>query len=316
MPPFLFMKRKTKEQFIEENYYEHIDYSNVEYKNNNTKIKLYCKKHNVEFEVLPRNFNGNCPICGKENKIAKNKKQRKNTKWFVDRAVAKWGKSFNYSKTNYVNARTEVKIICNTCGNEFSIIPRFHFYGDGGCNICGIEKMRQSKILTQEEVIERCKESGYDCSKIVYKGCREKIELVCNKHGSFWMLPYNVYGNNQKCPHCYISKLEEAVRKYLDKNNIKYDLYKTYNDLVDDRKLSYDFYLVDKNILIECQGQQHYEKVNWSGDLTEKQMKENLKLQFKHDKLKREYAYKNNIKLVCLPYWEFDNYENILKLRV
>ena len=43
----------------------------------------------------------------------------------------------------------------------------------------------------------------------------------------------------------------------------------------------------------------------------EEQTKE-LKNQRHHDWLKRKYAKKNNIKLLTIPYWEFDNIESIL----
>lgn len=73
----------------------------------------------------------------------------------------------------------------------------------------------------------------------------------------------------------------------------------------------YDFAILNENneakILIEYHGRQHYEVANsWNDsedDLLERKMK---------DKLKREWANKNNIPLYEIPYWELDNIENIL----
>ena len=70
--------------------------------------------------------------------------------------------------------------------------------------------------------------------------------------------------------------------------------------------MSYDFYLEKQNLLIEFQGIQHYEPVEIFGG--EKQ----FKIQQEHDKRKREYAINNNIKLLEIPYWDFDNVEEIL----
>lgn len=61
-----------------------------------------------------------------------------------------------------------------------------------------------------------------------------------------------------------------------------------------------------QNLLIEFQGIQHYEPVEIFGG--EKQ----FKIQQEHDKRKREYAINNNIKLLEIPYWDFDNVEEIL----
>jgi hypothetical protein len=41
-------------------------------------------------------------------------------------------------------------------------------------------------------------------------------------------------------------------------------------------------------------------------------MKQNLKRQQEHDKRKKEYAQQNNINLLEIWYWDFDNIEQIL----
>ena len=72
--------------------------------------------------------------------------------------------------------------------------------------------------------------------------------------------------------------------------------------------LSYDFYLPKYNLLIEYQGNYHDGTVN-----KEVQSDEKFNRQQEHDKRKREYAKKNNIKLLEIWYWDFDNIEGILK---
>ena len=58
------------------------------------------------------------------------------------------------------------------------------------------------------------------------------------------------------------------------------------------------------NILIEYQGEQHYEK-RFGG-------KSNLILIQKHDKIKKEFANTKGIKLLEIPYWEFKNIGKII----
>ena len=70
--------------------------------------------------------------------------------------------------------------------------------------------------------------------------------------------------------------------------------------------LSYDFYLPKYNLLIEYQGEYHDGSVH-------KETKERFERQQEHDRRKREYAERNNIKLLEIWYWDFDNIEEILK---
>lgn len=58
----------------------------------------------------------------------------------------------------------------------------------------------------------------------------------------------------------FISEGEETTRLFLDKYGINYEPQKRFDGLVgvNGGQLSYDFFLIDDNILIECQGSQHY----------------------------------------------------------
>lgn len=49
-------------------------------------------------------------------------------------------------------------------------------------------------------------------------------------------------------------KGEKFIQNWLDKNNIKYEPQKKFNDLKDKLSLSYDFYLPEQKVLIEYQG--------------------------------------------------------------
>lgn len=71
--------------------------------------------------------------------------------------------------------------------------------------------------------------------------------------------------------------------------------------------LSYDFYLPDYNLLIECQGEQHE---HYCKGLHK--TKKGFERQLEHDKRKREYAKQHNIKLLEIWYYDIDNIENIL----
>ena len=60
------------------------------------------------------------------------------------------------------------------------------------------------------------------------------------------------------------------------------------------------------NLCIEYDGRQHFEPVEFFGG------KEQFKIQKINDKLKDTYCRNNNIDLLRIPYWEFDNIDEIL----
>ena len=70
--------------------------------------------------------------------------------------------------------------------------------------------------------------------------------------------------------------------------------------------LPFDFYLPEYNACIEYQGQQHYTPIEvFKGE-------SGFELRQKHDEMKRNFCIKNNIKLIEIPYWEYNNIEKIL----
>ena len=53
---------------------------------------------------------------------------------------------FDYSKTEYVNKTTKVKIICKKHDFEFSQIPDSHIRGFSGCKLCSLEKLKNTNL--------------------------------------------------------------------------------------------------------------------------------------------------------------------------
>lgn len=113
-------------------------------------------------------------------------------------------------------------------------------------------------------------------------------------------------GHNLSCGCLRVEKQAEAkwtpkaeiwLKEYFDEHHITYDYQKTFSDLVGLNKglLSYDFYVPDKNTLIELHGLQHYEPITWFGG------ENTYAIQTQHDALKREYANKNGYRLVEIP---------------
>ena len=134
------------------------------------------------------------------------------TEEYINKAKAVHGDRFNYSKVNYINAKTPIEIICPEHGS-FLIKPGYHLQSQFGCPKCARTYGKQYTRLTQEEFIRRAKAvwgDRYDLSKAVYKSTLTKLEIVCPKHGSFWTTPSNFIDLKHGCKKCAI---EEHTKK-------------------------------------------------------------------------------------------------------
>ena len=137
-----FIKR-SKEKFGDDAF----DYSEVVYKNNNTKVILTCKKCGYRFEQTPeKHLNGKgCPKCNHQLKLT--------NECFIERAKELHGDLYDYSKVNVKNSKIPVLIHCNRCGQDFWQRPCDHLRGHG-CRRCGRSHLEESMeyILKENDI--------------------------------------------------------------------------------------------------------------------------------------------------------------------
>lgn len=144
---------------------------------------------------------------------------------FIRKAVEKYGNKFDYSKVDYKQCNEKVCIICPEHG-EFWQTPILHLSTKHGCPECG--KKESIKISKTEDFIKKAKEvhgNKYDYSKTEYKGCHEKICIICPEHGEFWQTPINHIAKHQQhgCPECGKEKCKNIAynkKDYFMKNFI------------------------------------------------------------------------------------------------
>ena len=131
-------KRKTTPTFIEEVRALHgdkYDYSEVEYINTHTPVKIMCKQCGVVFLQEPSSHltGHGCPKCSKRQTH-----KRVNQEMFIAKARAVHGDKYDYSKTDYQNMGSKVLIVCPRHG-EFWQRAQSHILGNG-CPECKREK--------------------------------------------------------------------------------------------------------------------------------------------------------------------------------
>ena len=288
----------NKEEFIlkaRETHGWKYDYSKVEYIDNKTKVCIICPKHG-EFWQLPLDHirGSNCKLCVQE-------KHRKTKEDFI--------KDSNLNKRNisivseFQGMSKKALFKCNVCENEWETLPN-KIQNGHGCPYCNCG------ILTTEQFIEKAKEKHgdmYDYSKVEYVNSTTPICIICHEkdengeeHGEFYITSTKFLTNIIPCKKCSRkSKMEHDIILILEKNNIKFIHNKYFEDL---GFKSYDFYLPDYNILIECQGIQHFESKDFFGG------EQQFEKQKENDIIKYNYAKNNNIKLLYFTYLECYDY--------
>jgi very-short-patch-repair endonuclease len=206
---------------------------------------------------------------------------------------------YDYSLVEYINNKTKVNIICPIHG-IFKQTPSHHLKGHG-CSKC----TNNYNYSTDEYIKEAYEKHGnkYDYSLVEYINNKTNIIIICKIHGNFKQIPSH-HLNGCGCPICNLSKGEKEIKKFLDDNNIKYVNQKIFEDCKYERSLPFDFYLIDYNICIEFDGEQHYKINEFFGG------ENGLNIRNRNDKIKTEYCFNNNIHLLRIKY--NDNIKKIL----
>lgn len=209
---------------------------------------------------------------------------------------------------------TMIQCICNNHRNKGIQIKSLYGIKIGkGCAYCaGVAK------LSQEEFEEKVKTNDKNIQIISeYTGNKNYVDCLCKECGYTWTTQaFNLmYGG--KCPNCSGSKGEMKIRDILDNKHLKYKREFTFDDLYGDcdKPLRFDFAVLNDDetikFLVEFDGIQHYEPINfWGNQYVYTQIRfETLQ---RYDKRKDDYCKEHSIKLIRIPYWEFDNIEEIL----
>lgn len=230
------------------------------------------------------------------------------TQNFIKRAQELHGDKYDYSLVEYKSARDKVKIICKKHG-IFEVTPDNHISKKSGCRKCFYE----SRIKGKEYFIKRAQKTHgdiYDYSLFEFETSTIKSKIICKKCNNLFLQDMHTH-IRKGCPYCRTSRGEKRIKVILEENgyilNKTFFTNKSFENLKDKKRLSYDFYIPSKNLLIEFNGVQHY-KFN---HLLHRNNYHNFLVQKHHDWLKRKYARDNKIDLLTISHKD-DNIQKII----
>lgn len=140
-------------------------------------------------------------------------------------------------------------------------------------------------------------------------------DCICDCGSFFSATTHELKQGKDSCGCNSKSKGEKIIEQIFIDNKINYKNQYSFKNLKNKRKLKFDFAIFNSGnqlkCLIEYQGKQHYEPVEFFGG------NENFHMQQELDQKKRNFCKDNNIKLIEIPYWDFDKINlNYLKIKI
>lgn len=224
---------------------------------------------------------------------------------------------------SYIDNNTKIPCQCKLCGSIWMVNPN-KLKGGRECPHCVSLRRKICKSLKDSHFFAQNRNEmnidfSFDISKYNlslvgdYKGAKNPVSIKCNVCGNI------SYGIAEKfrqgelgCRYCRGSYGERQILHWLSEHNVDFIPQHMFSDCIDKSPLRFDFYLPQKNICIEFQGQQHYYPVNFRGKHYKDSISDFWKLQIR-DNIKRLYCLEHNIILIEIPYWEQDNIPIILE---
>lgn len=201
VPQKVHMKKKlTKEEFISRvKPNPRYSYDKAIYINSYTNLEIVCSEHG-SFWMTPSNR-----IAGQDCKFCQLENLQEATKIsFVEKSIKKFGDLINHSLTEFNGSENKAVLHCKLHG-KFEVLPSTHLESKHGCTTCGalaapkLRAEKKAKTFLQDAFLVHG--DTYDYSRMEYKTVKDKIDIVCKVHGSFWQTPQK-HLSGQGCPSC------------------------------------------------------------------------------------------------------------------
>lgn len=306
-------KRLTNEEFLKR---VHDHYGNRftfldDYVNGTVLLRCRCNVCNDIFPASPQSFMrgiGGCRNCYGKKKMS--------TEDFQNRLNKVWGSNRFKVIGTYEGAHKKIAVECLKCGygkdKGWKVDPQNILHGHGCPNCYGNAPLNQSDV---EAVIDSEGCGQYRLVKMYKPKSDQTIvveHLVCNHSYPVTLAHFR---EGYRCPFCASPKGEKRILIILCNClhlTLGRDFYTqwTFSDLKYKKKLRFDFYFPNKNLVIEYDGKQHFEPVDFANKGSADAIRQ-FKLNKKRDLLKNTYCKKHDITLIRLDYKKYERYKDL-----
>lgn len=267
------------------------------YKNTGTPLSCICKCGELTETTLDAVRRGSgCMKCGIESRSKKSKLSYD----FVKDYFLQY--RYILLEDTYVNWETKMKYRCDK--GHINYMHWNAFKNGSRCPDCS----PQYKKKTIEFVRNEFEKYGYKLLDDVYINNETPLNYKCPK-GHMGKITWANFQFGQRCGKCDESKGERKIYDYLKVNNIIFIREYKFKGCKNKKSLPFDFAIFNDNnlyCLIEYDGEFHYKSIEIFGG------EDRLEYLQQNDQIKNKYCQDNNIKLIRIPYWDFDNIEEIL----
>ncbi|MCI3939365.1 hypothetical protein MQX03_19495 [Chryseobacterium aahli] len=183
-----------------------------------------------------------------------------------------------------------------------------------GCSDCNNKRANRKSaedyiVKIKNKLEEAGKNEFFQFNNLIDrdKNNRIKFNLICKIcECPDWSYAHHI--KNITCKNCNSkdSKGEAKIKLFLQLNHIKFEEKKRFDHLRNKLPLECDFYLPERNLIIEFDGLQHFKPIEFFKG--EAKYFKNIE----NDKIKNEYCRNNCINLLRIPFYEFDACEQII----
>ena len=307
------VKEKMKLYHIPISWY---DWKNMEYETPLKNGKIKCVKHNQEVSrEKAQTFYTGTPLCPECNRIAVKEIE------FMDKVRKLYNDRF-VLLSDYIGGTSPVTLGCKLHGktpypvvvaSPSTIWNSTNKYGSIECKECKrvnqLNKFKNTIYNLNNERFKDENEKPYSYPNLdsEFKKMTDDIYIVCHKigsngreHGPFPQTPTN-HSAGQGCPICQESKNQIHIKNLLFDEDYEFETEKQFKELGNQK---FDFYLPEPghvNILIEYDGEQHFEPRFAKSEYT-RQL--NYNILYESDNLKNQFIETNNLGLglIRIPY--------------
>lgn len=276
-----------------------------EYTGANVPLSIRHNTCNNVFNVAPSNFlfEPRCPECSKKEA---GKKRRMSHKEFIEKLPTHIKRNYTILG-EYVLSSEKILVRHDMCKREYYVFP-WNFIKGRECYECDAIKRRKTHEDFKKEVYQLVGED-YSLSSF-YTRSVDVIRMIHNNCNYEYETTPGNFLAGKRCPKCSMSKGEVFIYKTIKEQLIDIVSQYSFENLKVKARMRFDFF-VGGAFLLEYDGEGHFEPIDFAGKGEEWALNE-YKNRRKRDEIKNQYCIDNEIPLIRIPYWEFDNIESIL----